>query len=81
MYKAMYIDETNREPDELAGYFDSDWSLVEAFRTLTDRNSNYSYVGMEQYGEKHCHILEYKNNIGRVTKTRYYLVKIENGWV
>lgn len=80
MYKVMHIDDRNFEGDELTGYFDSEEALVESLRSLTLNNRNVAYAGIEQYAGLKCYVVTTNYSKG-VIKSRYYLVKIENGWI
>lgn len=76
MYKALLIDQSNREPDHLVGYFDSEGSLIEHLKGM--RNSAYYYSGVENYAGKRCFVITSKTS---PVKYRYYLIKLENGWI
>lgn len=80
MYKVMYLDDLNRDGDELAGYFDSEESLIEALEKYGDNNRNCEYCGTETYAGKKCYVVASKHS-RKVYKSRYYLEKIQNGWV
>lgn len=80
MYKLMYLDDRNIEGDELVGYFESEEALINDLRARTQNNKNCRYDGIEMSAGKKCYIVSsvgFKNP----TKSRYYLVKLENGWI
>jgi hypothetical protein len=76
MYKAMLIDDKNFEGDQAVGFFESEELLIEHLKCM--RNSAYCYSGVENYAGKRCFVITSKTS---PIKYRYYLVKIENGWI
>lgn len=76
MFKAMYMDMRNIEGDYLVGFFDSEESLIEKLKN--SNNKDYYYAGTEQYAGKKCFVVMSKVSPDKI---RYYLVKVENGWV
>lgn len=81
MFKAMHMDDRNFEGDELAGYFESEEALIESLKKFTENNRNCIYAGTEMYGGKQCYVVASKESSRHPFKSRYYLVKIENGWI
>lgn len=81
MYQAMYVDDRNYEGDLPAGYFESEEMLIEELRKLAENNENCIYAGTEMYGGKKCYLITSKESSKFPFKSRYYLVKIENGWI
>lgn len=76
MYKAMRIDDKNFEGDQIVGFFESEELLIEHLKDI--RNSSYHYSGVENYAGKRCFVIAGGTPL---IKYRYYLIKLENGWV
>lgn len=78
MFKAIYLDDRNYEGDQPVGYFDSEELLVEALKKYADR---CAYAGIEMYAGRKCYVVTNKPKSKVIFKNRYYLVKLENGWI